>query len=314
MTNVAFWGLGSHAQRNLIPAAIDCKDVTLNGAWSRNKEKLSEVCSSRGIKSYTSSDEMLSDDTLDTIILCTPTGLHPEQGLKILKSGKNLWSEKSLYLNKEQRRQFSEVTESRGLAASEMFMFLYHPQFKLLRSLIESGNLGMIFSISARFCIPHLDPTNIRYDPEIGGGALFDAGCYPVAACHSLLGNDYSEISSKIIFDQNYDVDIRGNAMITYPSGTSAFLEWGFGMTYSNEIRLRCENANVLLNRSFSKPSDLATSVEKIDSSGKRTSLKIDPANHFTIMMDEKCNQTGTEWILRQSSIMEDILENSGER
>ena len=313
MRKVSCWGIGNHAIRNILPALEDCPNIDLVGVWSRNSEKLSEACDSLGIRGYDSELDLLTDTEVDTVILCTPTGLHAEQGFAVISNGKNLWSEKSLFLNETDRSRFQDISTKMSTDVCEMFMFLYHPQFRRLKSLLDSGELGKIFSMSARFCIPHQEFADFRYNKNLGGGALLDAGCYPIAASHALFGCDYNNISSLIIQDNDFSVDTRGNAKINYPGGITSFLEWGFGMTYSNEISLRCERGNIFVYRPFSKPGDIETWIEISHSSGEKNRISIDPSNHFEDMFSSNCNITGLSWVKGQSILLEKIRLSNGE-
>lgn len=313
LRRIACWGLGGHAQRSLIPAIGSSANVHLVGAWSRSSSKLSEVCEESGIRGYSSKEEMLSDEEVDTVVVSTPTGLHYEHGIEVLKSGKNLWSEKSLFIDSASRVEFGGVLEKSNLEVAEMFMFLYHPQFLRLKSLVDSGELGEIFSMTARFCIPHLDEGNIRYDPSLGGGSLLDAGCYPIASAHALFGAGSFDVSSNIEHASSiHPVDTYGNALVKYHDGVSAFLEWGFGMAYANEIKLRCEMGNVRVNRAFSKPEDLRTYIEVTDSQGQCNRIEVGPSNHFIEMFDSHCSKTTLDWVIGQSGLMEKIMESGG--
>ena len=137
-----------------------------------------------------------------------------------------------------------------------------------------------------------------------------DAGCYPIAATRALFGEDYSELWSSLHFEPDYSVDTRGSATLKYETGPTVFLEWGFGMTYSNEIRFRCEKGNIIVNRAFSKPEDLLTSIEIIDSIGNSSKIPIEPSNHFVQMLSNSCSQTSFDWIRGQSAMIREICKN----
>ena len=310
MRNVACWGLGGHARRNLLPALVSCTSTNLRGAWTRNQEVLSEVSGEHGIRSYGSEIEMLEDPSVDTVVLATPTGLHVDQGSLVISSGKHLWSEKSLFAAGEQGASLLERASSSNLDACEGFMFLYHPQFASLSNLLASGRLGRLFSISCRFGIPHLDQSNIRYDSDLGGGALLDAGCYPIAAAHALLGPSPERMMARVESEEGYSVDTYGTAVLEYESGVTAFLEWGFGLSYRNEIRAWCEEGSITVERAFSKPPNLATSIDIRDSRGGTESIRIDPADHFERMFQSLCSETRCDWVRDQSRLLAAILED----
>ena len=97
---IAMWGIGNHARRYLIPALTkDESEMRLVGCYTRNIEKSLEICGQYDLTQFNSEDEMLTSEEVDGILLATPTKLHSEQGISVLKKGKHLFSEKSLYLD-----------------------------------------------------------------------------------------------------------------------------------------------------------------------------------------------------------------------
>ena len=91
---LVIWGLGRHANKRILPAIEHSKTVELLGICTRNQTSGKEEAKKRGCKYFFSIDEMLSDPNVQTIFLCTPTGLHFSQGKSVLQAGKHLWCEK----------------------------------------------------------------------------------------------------------------------------------------------------------------------------------------------------------------------------
>ena len=309
MRKVACWGLGNHAQRNILPALKSCSSIELLGAWTRDQSVLSKTSSEYQIHAYSNETELLNDPQIDTVIVATPTGLHLQQGKKVLDAGKHLWSEKSLTLPKNS--EFIGQAVANGLEVNELFMFLYHPQFAELSSLLASGKLGRLFSLTCRFGIPHLSSENVRYDHDLGGGSLLDAGCYPVAAAHALIGCNPQKITSFITSEPGFTVDTYGRALFEYESGVSAFLEWGFGLSYVNEIQAWCEKGDVTVQRAFSKPAELKTYIRIKASNGSIEEIEIEPCNHFIKMFESYCKRTNHHWVINQSNLIREITDCS---
>ena len=121
---IAIWGIGNHAKRYLIPA-LTKKDseMRLVGCYTRNMEKSREICGHYDLTHFNSEDEMLNCEEVDGILLATPTKLHCEQGISVLKKGKHLFSEKSLYLDNNLRNSYSKIANEKGKTVNELFMF-----------------------------------------------------------------------------------------------------------------------------------------------------------------------------------------------
>jgi predicted dehydrogenase len=283
---IAVVGIGNHARKNILPAVSQCSRLNLVGLYSRNRDIVREESERYGCVAYASEEDLAEDRRVQVAFLCLPVGLHAKSALRLLNHGKHVWCEKSLASNPEDWEKMVATAEKSDLSLCETFMFLYHPQFQRMMSVLRSGRLGALCTISASFGYPHFSRENIRYSPELGGGALLDAGCYPVRAVMEIAGTLPTASYSSLIVGGPYSVDTGGAAMMTFPAGVHAFLDWGMGRSYRNQIEIWGEKGEMLVERAFSKPHDLETKIAlKMD--GKLSSLEaIPPCNHFITMME----------------------------
>jgi predicted dehydrogenase len=281
---VALVGVGSHARRNVLPAFADAEGVELIGVYSRSEAARADASAAHGVHGYASEEKMLSDRGIDAIYVCTPVGTHGEWIHRALDAGKHVICEKTLVESPKQTEAVLAHGEQLGLAVFEAFMFEHHPQWAALQRVLAEGVVGDVRSLTARFGFPHLDPSNIRYRADLGGGALLDAGAYPIAAAVALWGEP-DRVEGRLITESGYDVDTRGAAWLTWDDGRHAHLEWGFGHAYRNEVEVWGSGATVRMTRAFSKPSHLVTSVSITPQSGDASVVEVGPANHFSRML-----------------------------
>ena len=310
--NVGIIGIGNHAIKNIIPAVMQSKNLNLIGIASRSISEKNINLGNKRIIIFPSCEDLISNQDIDTVIVTSPVGLHYYYGKMVLKSGKNLWCEKSLVSSFKEAKSLNQLSIVNGVDLKEMFMFLYHPQFNEIKKIAESGKIGKVKSISAKFGFPHLDKSDIRYNSQLGGGSLLDAGCYPIAAAHSLFGGKPQKVVSNIFSDDDYEVDTSGCALFTYSSGQYAIMEWGFGKSYHNEIELWGDKGSLKAERIFSKPSNLETKVILRDSNGNTEEIFIPAANHFVNMFTEFIKKSvPNDWILDQSNLIHRVRDNS---
>ena len=251
---VAIWGLGKHALTNVLPAIHITDGLEIYGVFSRNKEIVKECCKQWECGSWDTIDNMLSDSNLDIIYLATPPGLHYEHGLKVLQANKHLWCEKPFTTNLEHSQNLIEVSSQNDLSVCESFMYLYHPQFILLKEFVDKGKLGRVKSIYCRFGLPTLDNPGFRFNQKLGGSCLLDVGSYPVSAIICLFPEKGIEImDSRLNVSNDYSVDIGGIAHLKIDSDIDCILEWAYNSSYKNEIDIWGDKGSLYTDRIFSK-------------------------------------------------------------
>jgi predicted dehydrogenase/quercetin dioxygenase-like cupin family protein len=220
------------------------------------------------------------------VYVATPTGLHAAHGKQVLSAGKHLWCEKPLTCFLHETLDLLEMAKNRRVSLCEAFMYLYHPQFERLSRYLSEGRLGAIRSIACRFGIPNLERASFRTDASLGGGALFDVGCYPVSAIHALFPKDDVEVVHASVGKQNgYATDTDGHAVIALSGGAEAYLEWRSGCSYRNEIDLWGDNGSVSTQKIFSKRADYVPEFHIRDLRGAQTTESGASGNHFSFML-----------------------------
>lgn len=314
------WGLGPHALKNILPAIKGALGLQLSGVYSRNTEVVASVSKDFGCRSWEAADLMLEDREVDVIYLSTPIGLHASQGEAVLQSGKHLWCEKPLCRNSEEVATLTSLARERGYTVAEGFMYLYHPQFSYLQTVLKSGRLGYIQGVTCRFGIPPLARPGFRNSDELGGGAFLDVGSYPISAMVSLFPHTRPEVSfSDIEVEPGSPVDTTGTAILRCDGGVRATLEWGVGSSYRNEIDVWGTDGSVSSERVFSKQADYVPRFRFLDRMGRESFELGERANHFAEMLaafrafidNEAAAEQERKRIERCAALMDAVREHS---
>ncbi|CAK8711763.1 hypothetical protein GCAAIG_01065 [Candidatus Electronema halotolerans] len=285
MTHITVWGLGPHAIKNILPALASIDELTLYGVCSRNKDTVVHATEQWNCKAWTNPDEMLADQKVDVVYLATPIGLHAVQGMQVLNAEKHLWCEKPLTCDIADTRQLVHLSEEKKLTLTEGFMYLYHPQFTYLQQCITEQHLGAVKSVTCRFGLPFLDNPGFRYSRSLGGGALFDVGSYTISMLLALFPDQSPVVCYADIYGNDaYEIDLEGSAKLCFSGGIAAYLEWGIGRGYRNEIDIWCEKGSLFTDRIFSKPSDYVPEFRIKNLNGVESVEQGVPANHFIYM------------------------------
>ncbi len=282
--NVAVWGLGPHAIKNILPAVASLPGLRLYGVCSRSTDVVAAVSQQYACVGWSDPEELLGDARVDVVYLVTPIGLHAVQGRAVLAAGKHLWCEKPLAERPDQVEPLVALSRDRRLTLAEGFMYLHHPQFEALQALVRSS-LGQVHTVTCRFGIPTLVRPGFRINRGLGGGAFLDVGAYPISAMVALFSTEEPCVAfAEICTPPGSPVDTDGRAIFRYPDGCSGVLEWRTGTAYRNEIDVWGTQGSVYSERIFSKPADYAPKLRVLDAQGNARYDSVEMANHFLRM------------------------------
>jgi xylose dehydrogenase (NAD/NADP) len=179
------WGVLGYARiarESVIPAILRSRNSEFYALASRDDAKLA-ACRERYptvVQSYRGYEELLRDPQVDAVYIPLPNSLHREWALKAAAQGKHVLCEKPLGLTAAEAREMIAECQVRGVWLMEAFMYRYNSRTRLVREILRSGVLGEIKHVNSTFRFLLANPASIKLKPELGGGALYDIGCYPV--------------------------------------------------------------------------------------------------------------------------------------
>ena len=186
-----FIGAGGIAKRALYPAISKSNVGEIYAVASRDKNKALTI-SPNGIV-YTSYDELLADPKVEAVYISLPNAFHLPWAIKAMRAGKHVLCEKPLGMNAKEVEEAIAVSNETNRIFVEASWNRWHPRSERIREIVKSGEIGEITRIRSCFTYDGLDPENIRLDPTIGGGVLYDLGPYSTVAPLWVL--DFPEVS-----------------------------------------------------------------------------------------------------------------------
>src|SRR5690348_6700886 len=134
-------------------------------------------------------EALLADDGIDAIYVPLPNSMHCEWTIRSMQAGKHVLCEKPLGVSAAEAREMFAAAQRHGRHLVEAYPYLAQPYTIKARELIREGAIGEIKLIQACFAFPLSDASSpIRLDRALGGGALFDVGCYPISFIRMLTG------------------------------------------------------------------------------------------------------------------------------
>ena len=167
----------------VIPAMQQCELCRIVAIASRHLSSAEAAAQALGIpKAYGSYAELLEDPEIEAVYNPLPNHLHVPISIQAAAAGKHVLCEKPIALTAEEAAKLIEARDHAGVLIQEAFMVRQHPQWRRARELVRTGRIGELRVVQGSFSYMNLDPENVRNQAGIGGGGLYDIGCYPIVA------------------------------------------------------------------------------------------------------------------------------------
>jgi D-xylose 1-dehydrogenase (NADP+, D-xylono-1,5-lactone-forming) len=145
-------------------------------------------------RAYGSYAEMLADPDIDVVYNALPNALHAEWTIRALEAGKHVLCEKPIALTVSDVDAIAAAAARTQRVAAEAFMYRHHPQTALVKQLAADGSIGEVRIVRGAFRFVLDRDGDVRWDPALGGGSLWDVGCYPVSYARFVLGAEPEEV------------------------------------------------------------------------------------------------------------------------
>jgi xylose dehydrogenase (NAD/NADP) len=224
------WGLMGTARINraVIGPIKARKHCQLSAVASRSPDKAKEYSEAWGIPHYYDSYEaLLADPTIDVVYISLPNALHAEWTINALQHGKHVLCEKPLTISAAEADQVISIAHQTGKVLTEAFMYRHHPQTIKVKQMVERGEVGKLQLIRGSFCYTNTRPDNPRLDPSLGGGSLWDVGCYPVSYARYLTGEEPDQVYGQQVTGAT-GVDLIFAGQLSFPGGVIAQFDCSF--------------------------------------------------------------------------------------
>ena len=234
------WGVLGYARiarDSVMPAIQRADNSELHALASRDEAKLTEARARFGpVKTHVGYEALLRDPEVDAVYIPLPNASHCEWTIRAAGHGKHILCEKPLGLTAAECREMTAAAAQNGVLLMEAFMYRYTDRTAKVREVLRSGVLGEVRFINASFRFPLNRPDSIKLQPGLGGGALYDVGCYPLnfigLVADELAGRPGSGVARpESVSAQSVrtgGIDTMFSALLKYPSGLLAAAHCGF--------------------------------------------------------------------------------------
>ena len=208
-------GAARIAERALLSAFESSRNGTLIAVASRSPEKArAMVGSNPGVRILDSYDALLTDPDIDAVYNPLPNSMHREWSIRALAAGKHVLCEKPIGVDAREAEEMAAAATASRRHLMEAFMYRFHPA---MRRFVEDAR-GAIH-VDAHFGFTAQDPTDIRLQAHLGGGALLDIGCYTVSVARWILGEP---ARVEAVANLRGGMDLTTGALLMFANGATA--------------------------------------------------------------------------------------------
>ncbi len=294
MTQMIKWGVlgcAGIAAKAVIPAIQSSRLGRVAAIASRDAEKASAMATRFGIeKSYGSYEDLLSDPDIDAIYNPLPNHLHVPMTIKALEHGKPVLCEKPIALNAAQASELAEAQKAANLPVAEAFMVRHHPQWKKARAMVAEGRLGDVRAIQTIFAYYLDDPKNVRNQADIGGGGLFDVGCYAFNTARFLFDAEPLRAIAMMENDPVFDTDRLTSGLLAFPEGRQLAFTCSTQLSLTQKVTVLGTRGRLEIPIPFNAPADQQTVLIFDDgrdlAGGGRQEIVIEPVDQYREQVD----------------------------
>jgi len=238
---IALVGVGGAAQINHIPALKKIEDVELVAICDRDREKVGRVAQKFGIPEATNRfDDLLEDESIDAIDICTPNFLHAPMATAALEAGKHVLCERPLARSADEARQMAKVAKKADRVLMCAVQHRFRADAQLLRTFVDKGDLGEIFYAKAGWLRLRTEWDSDewrRQKRESGGGVVLDLGFQMIDLSLWVLGGPKVEsVTASVHRQKKGEVEDSATAFFRLETGATLTLELTWGLLMEKDF------------------------------------------------------------------------------
>lgn len=213
---------GVYHTRNL--RALDDVAIDVVGVYDIDP-RANEDAEADGLCVYASAEEVLADEAINIVFICTPNDSHHDYAVAALRAGKHVLCEKPAMMSAAEMRDVAAVARETGR------MFMVHqnrrwdPDFNVIKRIYDEGTIGEPTYLEQRIHGSRGIPGDWRQKPEHGGGMILDWGVHTVDRLLMMVDSPVIDVYGELSFALGHEVDDGFRAHLTFANGFKAMVD-----------------------------------------------------------------------------------------
>lgn len=268
-------------------------------------------------KAYVGYDRLLENPDVQAVYIPLPNHLHKEWVIKALNAGKSVLCEKPLALNAEDAKEMFNAAKENKVILMEAYAYLHSSYIASLKADLKSGIIGDVDYIETAFLTQGY-VEDIRIHKEMGGGAVYDLGCYCTTMILSMTDSEPEYVKAEAEFNDK-GVDVFASAIMKFKNGVRAAFTVGMIFPPGSDARqdrlyIHGSKGTIRSDVEYNQSGELCYTITQ---DGKETLRRISVRQNYTLETEQlgRCIENGEEpfvspdFSIRNAKLLDVILE-----
>lgn len=251
---VALVGLGYYSTDLLAPALQQTQHCHLAGIVTGTPEKAETwkekyEIPDKNIYNYENFDEIADNEDIDVVYVVLPPSMHHEYTIRAANTGKHVWCEKPMALTEKECQEMIDACHKNKRSLAIGYRLQHEPNTQEWRRIVQQKLLGNVTYANCAAGYRENRTDHWKQKKEMGGGALYDMGVYPIQGVRmgtntepvAIVSAETSTTRPEIYKD---GLDETAVARLEFPGGIMADIKTSFGENI-NFLDITCEKGEI---------------------------------------------------------------------
>ncbi|HEX2724009.1 MAG TPA: Gfo/Idh/MocA family oxidoreductase [Gemmatimonadaceae bacterium] len=215
---------GNHAD-----AITRIDGLRIVAACDANEERARALAAPLGIPFYSSYEGMLSEVECEAVAICTPSGMHPAQGVMAARAGKHVITEKPMAISLKGADELVQACDAARVHLFVVKQNRLNAPVQLLKRAVDKGRFGRLYMATCRVLWnrpqEYYDQAPWRGTWEFDGGAFMNQGSHYVDLLQWVMGPVESVMAKTATMARKIETEDTGVAILRFRSGALGVIE-----------------------------------------------------------------------------------------
>ena len=274
---VALVGLGYYSTDLLAPALQQTEHCYLAGIVTGTPSKAEEWqkkhnIPDKNVYNYDNIGEVANNPDIDVVYIVLPPSMHAEYAIKAANAGKHVWCEKPMAMTVRECQDMIDACKKNKVKLAIGYRLQHEPNTRKIMTFAKELPYGKIQTVTAE--AGYFDPRKDHWKQkkELGGGAMYDMGVYPLNAARYSTGMEPVAVTAKASTTRPEiytEVEETMEFELEFPGGITASCITSFGKSM-NTLQVNCDKGWYKL-----EPFQGYSGIKGVTSDGKQLNATI---------------------------------------